>query len=59
MSEDFIFASESITAGHPDKLCDQISDAIVDHFLTQDPYASVEAECVIASGIMFITKKTS
>ena len=55
MSEDFIFASESITAGHPDKLCDQISDAIVDHFLAQDPYASVEAECVIASGIMFIT----
>lgn len=55
MSEDFIFASESITAGHPDKICDQISDAIVDHFLVQDPYASVEAECVLASGIMFIT----
>lgn len=55
MSEDFIFASESITAGHPDKLCDQISDAIVDQFLVQDPYASVEAECVLASGIMFIT----
>jgi len=55
MSEHFIFTSESITAGHPDKLCDQISDAIVDHFLVQDPYASVEAECVLASGIMFIT----
>jgi len=55
MRDDFIFTSESVTAGHPDKLCDQISDAIVDNFLIQDPYSSVEAECIIASGIMFIT----
>ena len=35
MSDDYIFTSESVTSGHPDKLCDQVSDAIVDHFLRQ------------------------
>ena len=39
MSDDFIFTSGSVTNGHPDKLCDQVSDAIVDHFLIQDPDA--------------------
>ena len=34
MSDNFIFTSESVTDGHPDKLCDQVSDAIVDHFRT-------------------------
>ena len=37
MIRNFIFTSESVTEGHPDKLCDQISDAIVDFFLSQDP----------------------
>ena len=37
MINNFTCTSESVTEGHPDKLCDQISDAIVDHFLTQDP----------------------
>jgi S-adenosylmethionine synthetase len=49
-----MFTSESVTEGHPDKICDQISDAIVDHFLTQDPYALVRAECAMASAIIFI-----
>jgi S-adenosylmethionine synthetase len=49
-----IFTSESVTEGHPDKLCDQISDAIVDHFLKQDPYARVRAECAVSSAIIFI-----
>jgi S-adenosylmethionine synthetase len=49
-----MFTSESVTQGHPDKLCDQISDAIVDHFLKQDPYAQVRAECAISSAIIFI-----
>ncbi len=49
-----IFTSESVTEGHPDKLCDQISDAIVDHFLRQDPYARVRAECAVSSAILFI-----
>lgn len=55
MSEDFIFTSESMTAGHPDKLCDQISDAIVDHYLMADPNARIVAESVLASGVMFIS----
>jgi S-adenosylmethionine synthetase len=50
----FIFTSESVTEGHPDKLCDQISDAIVDAYLTEDPFSAVNAECVAAKGILFI-----
>ncbi len=55
MSDDFIFTSESVTTGHPDKLCDQVSDAIVDHFLSQDPNAGINAECAMASGVLFIS----
>ena len=52
-----MFTSESVTEGHPDKLCDQISDAIVDHFLKQDPYARIRAECAISSAIIFIAAR--
>lgn len=55
MSDDFIFTSESVTSGHPDKLCDQVSDAIVDHFLRQDPDSRIIAECAVSSGVMFIS----
>ena len=55
MSDDFIFTSESVTRGHPDKLCDQVSDAIVDNFLRHDPNSSIVAECAVASGVMFIS----
>ncbi len=55
MSDDFVFTSESVTVGHPDKLCDQVSDAIVDFFLRQDPHSSIVAECAISSGIMFVS----
>jgi S-adenosylmethionine synthetase len=55
MSENFIFTSESVTRGHPDKLCDQVSDAIVDHCLTLDPSAGIIAECAVASGVLFIS----
>jgi len=54
MKKDFIFTSESVTEGHPDKLCDQISDAIVDRFLQQDPYSSIVAECAVSQSIVFI-----
>ena len=47
MKHDFILTSESVTGGHPDKLCDQVADAIVDGFLMQDPYAQVVAECSV------------
>lgn len=57
MKEDFIFTSESVTEGHPDKLCDQISDAIVDHFLQQDPFSRVIAECAVSTAIVFIAAR--
>ena len=59
MKKDFIFSSESVTEGHPDKLCDQISDAIVDHFLQQDPHSSVIAECAVSTAIVFIAARFS
>ena len=55
MNDDFIFTSESVTRGHPDKLCDQVSDGIVDHFLKQDPSSRIVAECAVSSGVMFIS----
>ena len=57
MKKDFIFISESVTEGHPDKICDQISDAIVDHFLELDPQARVRAECAVATSILFIAAR--
>jgi S-adenosylmethionine synthetase len=57
MKSDFVFTSESVTEGHPDKLCDQISDAIVDRFLQQDPYARVIAECAAATAILFVAAR--
>ncbi len=55
MKGDYIFTSESVTVGHPDKLCDQVSDAIVDNFLRDDPSSSIVAECALSSGAMFIS----
>ena len=57
MIRNFMYTSESVTEGHPDKLCDQISDAIVDHLLTQDPYARVRAECAVSRAIVFIATR--
>ena len=57
MKKDFMFTSESVTEGHPDKLCDQISDAILDHFLQQDPYSAVIAECAVSTAIVFIAAR--
>jgi S-adenosylmethionine synthetase len=57
MKKDFMFASDSVTEGHPDKLCDQISDAIVDRFLRHDPYSRAIAECAVATDIIFISAR--
>jgi S-adenosylmethionine synthetase len=57
MQHDFMFTSESVTEGHPDKLCDQVSDAIVDRFLQQDPYARIIAECATSTAILFIAAR--
>ena len=58
MNADFVFTSESVTCGHPDKLCDRISDAIVDRFLIQDPASRVEAECAVSGGVLFIASRS-
>ncbi len=47
-----LFTSESVTEGHPDKMCDQISDAILDAILTQDPYARVACETAVKTGFV-------
>lgn len=57
MKKDFMFTSMSVTQGHPDKLCDQISDAIVDAFLEQDPYARIRAECAVSTSILFVSAR--
>lgn len=57
MKRDFMFTSESVTEGHPDKLCDRISDAIIDHFLRHDPFARVVTECAVATAIVFIAAR--
>ena len=49
-----LFTSESVTEGHPDKLCDQVSDAILDAVLAQDPNAHVACECCATTGLMLI-----
>jgi len=57
MKSDYMFTSESVTEGHPDKLCDQIADAVVDHHLRQDPMARVLTECAVSNGILFIASR--
>lgn len=52
--KNFLFTSESVTEGHPDKVCDQISDAILDEFLTQDPTARVAAETTVTTGMALV-----
>ena len=47
--------SESVTEGHPDKICDQISDAVLDAYLEQDPLARVACEVAITNGLVFVT----
>jgi len=46
--------SESVTEGHPDKLCDQISDAILDAILSRDPYARVACETAVTNGLIIV-----
>jgi S-adenosylmethionine synthetase len=59
MQSDFIFSSESVTRGHPDKLCDQISDRIVAGYLRHDPDAQVAAEAALSTGIVFSSVRFS
>jgi S-adenosylmethionine synthetase len=49
-----LFTSESVTEGHPDKVCDQISDAVLDAILTQDPHARVAVETMVTTGLVHL-----
>ena len=49
-----LFTSESVTEGHPDKICDQISDAILDAIIAKDPTARVACETTVTTGIISI-----
>jgi S-adenosylmethionine synthetase len=51
---DFIFTSESVSEGHPDKVADQISDSILDAIIEQDPQARVACETLVTTGIVFV-----
>ncbi len=51
----YVFTSESVTEGHPDKICDQVSDAVLDAVLSQDPASRVACETVVNTGLCLIT----
>ena len=51
----YLFTSESVTEGHPDKICDQISDAILDAFLTKDSKSRVAAETTVTTGMVMVS----
>jgi S-adenosylmethionine synthetase len=57
MITDFVFTSQSVTDGHPDRLCDTISDAIVDAFLRQDPTSRITAECALSKNVVFLAAR--
>ena len=54
VSKNFLFTSESVTEGHPDKVCDQISDAILDEFLSKSPSSRVAAETTVTTGMALV-----
>jgi S-adenosylmethionine synthetase len=53
-SPKFFFTSESVTEGHPDKICDQISDAVLDAIFKDDPNARVACECAVTTGLVLV-----
>ena len=55
MARRYVFTSESVTEGHPDKICDQVSDAVLDALLAQDPASRVACESVVNTGLCLIT----
>jgi S-adenosylmethionine synthetase len=59
VERDFLFTSESVTEGHPDKVADQISDAILDELLRQDPDARVAAETLVTTGMALVAGEIS
>ena len=54
MTKQFVFTSESVSEGHPDKIADQISDMVLDHILAQDPRARVACESLVKTGMVLV-----
>ncbi|MBK7859332.1 MAG: methionine adenosyltransferase [Archangiaceae bacterium] len=54
MPKDFLFTSESVTEGHPDKIADQISDGVVDALIAKDPYARIAVETLVKTGLAIV-----
>src|SRR5881296_1383771 len=52
--EEYLFTSESVTEGHPDKIADQISDAVLDAIIGQDPKGRVACECLLTTGLVVV-----
>ncbi len=59
MNQRSLFASESVSKGHPDKVCDQISDAVLDHLLEQDPNSRVACETLVTTGLVMVAGEIS
>ena len=59
MATNRIFTSESVTEGHPDKVCDQISDAVLDSIIADDPSARVACECITTTGMVLVMGEIS
>ena len=57
--KDYIFTSESVSEGHPDKVCDQISDAVLDAYLNEDPNSRVACETMIKNNLVIIAGEIS
>ncbi len=55
----YLFTSESVTEGHPDKICDQIADAVLDEIIKDDPMARVACECIATTGMVYIVGEIS
>ena len=54
-----LFTSESVTEGHPDKICDQISDAVLDELIAKDPNARVACETIVTTGLVLLVGEIS
>lgn len=59
LAKKYLFTSESVTEGHPDKMADQLSDAVLDAILAQDPHGRVACECLLTTGLVMVSGEIS
>ncbi len=58
MSKNFLFTSESVSEGHPDKVCDRVSDMVVDTYLAKEPFARVACETLATTNKVILAGET-